>query len=587
MIVKTAEQILSEFSQQELQHQAAKNLWRVTHDYTVVQRSGYYNNLNVRDGSKISEMWNNLYYVYDETGVMQTLKLASSLSTFLVNSKGKWFTLIPYNKSQRKDVAFRKALDEISKKALEELDNTRFYSHITECLLDFASIGNAAYYIGEGKGDEVITFNSLDCYNMWWIEDAEGAVTSYWRKNVLSAYQLINLYMPEDKEVNEMTVTDIFGKSVWESYMRGDANLNFSVIHHVYPISPQALRKPSGDKFHSVHVINMEGPKILKKATVPICPYGVLRGPKVPQTPYGVGQGTIAIPRIKSQQVVARSVLLSAQKAVDPAMVGPANMRKWGVINSNPGHVNRVNMSKGEDVRVLGDFKYDIIYQFFEVQRQMIKDIFFDMELNVTRGQYETAKAVAENSLASLRVLQPIVGGLEKEALKPIVEYTVEQLYKRRKEFDLVDEFKLLQGTNYKIRLTSEIAISNRIKNVENFIRGLDVLGVLEQRDESVKDRVNYDSTVMALWDMLNLPFENLRDDEAFMEIQQEKQAALEEQLNALRSQQNNQQQLQQMQAVQQGAQGIKEVSQAQQAQQPPAVEGEPGPPQQPPEGGL
>ncbi len=534
---KTALQIIQEQKQLETEHTTARSLWSATQDYTCVQKSDYYNRFSNSISSKIQESWTNLYYLYDSVGVTQTLKLASSLATFLVNSKSKWFSLIPYNDEQRNDVNFRQALDGVTRRILEELDNTRFYKNINECLLDFSSIGNACFFMGEGIRDEILSFLSINVYDMYWAEDANGEVTSYWRKTPLTAYQIINMYLDPNKEINEKNVETDFSKSIWDAYKKSNMNQKFDIIHHVYPISHTALRSknPRTPKFHSVHILDDEEGKILKETKTMQSPYGVMRGPKMAQLPYGMGQGTIALPNLKSQQRIAKATLLSAEKAVDPAMEVPANRRTIKKYSSNPGTLNPVDQKKGERIVPLTDFRYDIIFDFFFKHQQMIKEIFFDMELNITRGQYETAKAVAENSLSSLRVLQPIVSGLEKETLKPIVEFVTEELYKRREEYGLEEQFEILSDLKYRVRLTSEIAMVNKMKTIENFIRGLDVVQVLSTQEPKIKDRMNYINVLNSLWDLLDLPFNSFHDEETFQAISEAKQEALEEEIEMMK----------------------------------------------------
>lgn len=172
---KTASQIRRSFQQQELNGSTERDIWREVYAYTVPQKSKYYS--NYVSGEGVTETYDNLAYLYDSIGVNETVKTASSFSSYIVSPHSEWFSLEPSDPSQSDDVDFRSALQRITAQAHKELRNTNFHQNVQENFIDLTTIGNSAYIIEKGDGSggsDLLAYIPIQMTDFYWIEDDYG-----------------------------------------------------------------------------------------------------------------------------------------------------------------------------------------------------------------------------------------------------------------------------------------------------------------------------------------------------------------------------------------------------------------------------
>ena len=532
---KTATQVVKSFQRVESERTSDHNIWREVHDYTVPQKSKYF--LNYAKSSGLVETYDNLKYIYDNIGSTETIKTASSFSSFIINPHGDWFNLEPSRNEQKKEEIVNRALSRITDQAHSELRHTNFYQNVPENFLDLTTIGNSGYVIETPKEGPILYFTPKDMYSLYWEEDFTGTPSVFWSTFSLTAFQLASHYLTEEEYKSEGKFIQKLGKPAWEAFKADDFTTTFKVIHHAYPITPELAHSTEllKKKFYSQHVM-VDNPEVfLKDTSLNWCPYGTFRGFKIADTQYGIGQGTLALPNIKTQQKIARSTILSAQKTVEPPIEAPASKKYLKFYGSNPNQINPVNSSRGERITTFGDFRLQGIFEFFVNHRNIIRDIFHGPELQVTRSQYETARATAVNAEASLKVLTPIVTRLERETFTPIVSQVISAMNLRKKELGLEKDFETLSEVNYKVRFSSELSMAQRQKKLQNFVRGIDFIHLMSKENPDAKHKLNYNRAIEKVWDYLNSDLDTLNTEEESLQLREQEQTNLQAELDALR----------------------------------------------------
>ena len=129
-----------------------------------------------------------------------------------------------------------------------------------------------------------------------------------------------------------------------------------------------------------------------------------------------------------------------------------------------------------------------------------------------------------------MRLLSPVLGRLQAEMLRPLIDRVFNILLRNKK---LPEPPEQLQGQTIDIEYVSPLARSQRQGDVQAILRTMEMIAPLSDR-LPVMDHIDPDMLVKDVTDVLGVPRKVLRSDQEIVEIRksraEQEQAAMEQQ---------------------------------------------------------
>ena len=171
-----------------------------------------------------------------------------------------------------------------------------------------------------------------------------------------------------------------------------------------------------------------------------------------------------------------------------------------------------------------------------EQRRTAIRNVFYVDQLLLQQGPQMTATEVIQRNEEKMRLLGPVLGRLQSELLKPLIDRVFAVLL-RNNMLPQAPDF--LSGRDVEIEYVSPLAKAQKSTELQSIMRAVEILGSLANV-APVFDYVNFDNLVKHLADIVGVPQKILKT---------------QSQVNAERQQSAQQQeQMQSMQQLQQVA---------------------------------
>jgi hypothetical protein len=183
-----------------------------------------------------------------------------------------------------------------------------------------------------------------------------------------------------------------------------------------------------------------------------------------------------------------------------------------------------------------------------EQRRNAIRDTFYVNQLMMQSGPQMTATEVVQRNEEKMRLLGPVLGRLQSELLRPLIDRTFAILL-RKKLFKPAPDF--LSGVDIQIEYVSPLAKAQRSSELQSIMRAIEIFGSLAQVSP-VFDHINIDNLVTHLADIVGVPAKVLNSKSEVNAIRQQKQ-----------QQQDQQMQMQQMQQIAQAGGAVAPLAKA------------------------
>ena len=163
-------------------------------------------------------------------------------------------------------------------------------------------------------------------------------------------------------------------------------------------------------------------------------------------------------------------------------------------------------------------------------------------------GPQMTATEVVQRNEEKMRLLGPVLGRLQSELLRPLIDRTFAILL-RKKIFRQAPQF--LAGQDIQIEYVSPLAKAQRSSELQSIMRAIEIFGSLAQISP-VFDHINIDNLVTHLADIVGVPAKVLNSKSEVNAIRQKKQQEMMQQ-----------QQMQQMQQIAQAGGAVAPLAKA------------------------
>ena len=453
---------------------AIKDLWLPTfeecYEYALPQRESFYTE---SIGRRRSDR------IFDETAVVGVQEFASRLQSGIVPNYARWADFVAGSevpKQNQREVNL--LLDEVTEYVFEILQNSNFSQEVHETFLDCA-VGTGVLLVEEGDAIQPVKFKAIPLPQVVLDSGFDDKVDHIYRKRMIRMKELLIAYpngtlsekMKMDMEKMGETECEIV-EVVYRDYSNTkEEEYIFCVIAPMYE-----------------HEITQQTFKGLGSN-----PYIIYRWSKVAGEVYGRGPLQLALPAIKTSNLVIELILENAQMSIS----GMYQVEDDGVINVDnisliPGTIipKAAGSSGLQPIAPAGNFNVsDLVLR---DMRTNIKKALYNEMLGVANEKTPmSATEVAERMADLSRQIGAAFGRLQAELVNPVLQRVIYILKKQGRI-----KIPVVNGREIKIKSSSPLAQAQQQQDVATLDRflgmiqarvGPQLLNVLVKQDEAAK----------------------------------------------------------------------------------------------------
>lgn len=467
------------------------------------------------------------WQILDNTGIHANELLAGALHGLLTNPDLPWFEFTTGDNTLDQDDEVKKFLQYASRTTHNVLNNSNFQTEVHELYVDLPSIGTACMMIEEDEED-IVRFSTKFIVDYFIAENSKGEVDQVYREWHWEAHKIIDQF-GIDKVSKE--IKDAFEKKPEQK---------FCCAHAVYPkrmVDP--LQKDEQNmEYVSQYIVDGKDIDIGEYAEFP---YVTPRWSKATGEKYGRSPAMTALPEIKVLNKMNETMLIGAQKMVDPPLQLPDDGFILPII-TKPGGLNyRRSGNPDDQIKPIFNFtQVDFGYQAMADIRKRIKDAFYVDQLKLSMDQkYMTATEVLQRTQENMRLLGPMLGRMQSEFLRPMIDRVFRILIDRKIiNKDLIP--KALSGRVIDVKYSSLIAKSQKVNEGQSILQVIQAAAPFLQLNPQVGMNFDGDAVVRVLGNIYGAPQEMFVDKKVVIANRQAMAVAQQQQAAA----QQNQQQL-------------------------------------------
>ena len=507
--------LLSRFEKLEGQRQNWETHWQDVADY-MQPRKADVTKQRARGDKRMEQ-------VFDSSPIQAVELLAASLHGMLTNPATPWFTLKFKDEEIDNEDEAKLWLESSTDAMYTAFNRSNFQQEIFELYHDLITFGTAAMFIEEDN-DDIIKFSTRHINEVFIAENDKGRIDTIYRKFKISARAAMQKF-------GEAVSSDVQTKTKKDPYEEVE------ILHAVYPredFNPNKKDKKNMP-FESVYIEFKNGNE-LSVSGFREFPFVIPRYLKASNEIYGRSPAMTALPDVKMLNEMSKTTIKAAQKQVDPPLLVPDDGFLLPV-RTVPGGLNFYRSGTRDRIEPLNIGANNPLGLNMEEQRRdSIRAVFYVNQLMMQQGPQMTATEVIQRNEEKMRLLGPVLGRLQSELLKPLID-RVFAILLRNNMLPPAPEF--LSGRDIEIEYVSPLAKAQKSTELQSIMRAVEILGSLANV-APVFDYVNFDNLVKHLADIVGVPQKLLKS---------------QSQVNAERQQaQQQQQEMQQMQQLQQVA---------------------------------
>jgi hypothetical protein len=238
---------------------------------------------------------------------------------------------------------------------------------------------------------------------------------------------------------------------------------------------------------------------------------------------YGRSPGMTCLSDVKMLNKMSEITIRSAQKQLDPPLMVPDDGFLLP-IRTTPGSLNFYRSGTRDRMETLQIGANNSLGLNMEEQRRAaIRQAFYVDQLLLGQGANMTATEVLQRNEEKMRLLGPVLGRLQSELLQPLIDRSFALLL-RQGAFSTPPEE--MQGQDIDIEYVSPLAKAQKMSELQNTLRGVEVMTQLSQIIP-VLEYFDPDKMVSYLIEVMGMPAQVVRSsDEVAMVRRQQQQAA-------------------------------------------------------------
>lgn len=436
------------------------------------------------------------WQLLDNTGMHANEMLAGALHGLLTNPDLPWFEYTTGSLQLDNQDDVRLWLQQTARDTHNVLNNTNFQTELHELYTDLTSIATACMFIEEDERF-IVRFSTKFIADYYICENNLGFVDEIYREwkwdanNIIAEFGIDNV--PE---------------KIKKAYEKKD-DTKFTIIHAVYPKTMVDPKSTDSMKYISQYILSDTNDEVTSGEYQEF-PYVVPRWSKAPGEKYGRGPAMTALPELKVLNKMNETMLIGAQKLVDPPIQLPDDGFIMPII-TKPGGINYRRSGNPEDQikPIFNDTRIDFGYQAMGDIRKRVRDAFYVDQLKLAQdAKYMTATEVLQRTEESMRLLGPMLGRMQSEFLRPLIDRVFRIMWDRKL---IAPPPEALNGRKIDVRYNSMIAKTQRVNEGQSILRVIQGAAPFMQIDPNVAQNFDGDAVVRILASTYGAPQEMLR----------------------------------------------------------------------------
>jgi hypothetical protein len=505
--------LLSRYERLEGQRQNWETHWQEVADY-MQPRKADVTKQRARGDKRMEQ-------VFDSSPIQAVELLSASLHGMLTNPSTPWFTLRFKDEDIDNEDEAKLWLEEATASMYTAFNRSNFQQEIFELYHDLITFGTAAMFIEEDD-DDIIKFSTRHINEVFIAENDKGRIDTIFRRFKISARAAVQKF-------GDNVSSDIQG------IFKKDPYQEVEILHAVYPRSDFNPKKKdkSNMPFESVY-LEFKNANELSISGFKEFPFVVPRYLKASNEIYGRSPAMTALPDVKMLNEMCKTTIKAAQKQVDPPLLVPDDGFLLPV-RTVPGGLNFYRSGTRDRIEPLNIGANNPLGLNMEEQRRdSIRAVFYVNQLMMQDGPQMTATEVIQRNEEKMRLLGPVLGRLQSELLKPLID-RVFAILLRNNILPQAPEF--LSGREIEIEYVSPLAKAQKSSELQSIMRAIEILGSLANV-APVFDYVNFDNLVKHLVEIVGVPQKILKSQNQVNAEREQKAAQAAEQQQMAQMQQ-------------------------------------------------
>ena len=517
--------LVKRFNKLKSQRQNWETHWQEVADYMIPRKADVTKTRS--KGDKRTEL------IFDSSPMQSVELLAASLHGMLTNPSTPWFSLSFKNQEMENEDEAKLWLESATEVMYTAFNRSNFQQEIFELYHDLITFGTAAMFVEEDEEDH-LKFSTRHINEIFISENDKGRIDTVYRKFKISARAALQKFGNVSKDIEVKAAKDPYEE--------------INIIHAVYPRSDFDPKKQDKINMPFESVYMDEDGEELSVSGFKEFPFVVPRYLKASHEIYGRSPAMTALPDVKMLNEMSKTTIKAAQKQVDPPLLVPDDGFILPV-RTVPGGLNFYRSGTRDRIEPLNIGANNPLGLNMEEQRRnSIRNAFYVNQLMMQNGPQMTATEVIQRNEEKMRLLGPVLGRLQSELLKPLIDRAFAILL-RKNLLPPAPDF--LSGQDIDIEYVSPLAKAQKSTELQAIMRGIEVMGSLANV-APVFDYINFDKLVKHLTDIIGMPQKILKP---MSQVKAERQQA--------QQQQAEQQQMQQMQQMAQAGGQIAPLAKA------------------------
>ena len=486
---------------------AIKDLWLPTfeecYEYALPQRESFYTE---SIGRRRSDR------IFDETAVVGVQEFASRLQSGIVPNYARWADFVAGSevpKQNQREVNL--LLDEVTEYVFEILQNSNFSQEVHETFLDCA-VGTGVLLVEEGDAIQPVKFKAIPLPQVVLDSGFDDKIDHIYRKRMIRMKELLVAY--PNGTLSEKMKMDMEKMSEHECEI-------IEVVYRDYSNTKEEQHKFCVIAPMYEHEITQQTFKGLGSN-----PYIIYRWSKVAGEVYGRGPLQLALPAIKTSNLVIELILENAQMSIS----GMYQVEDDGVINVDnisliPGTIipKAAGSSGLQPIAPAGNFNVsDLVLR---DMRSNIKKALYNEMLGVANDKTPmSATEVAERMADLSRQIGAAFGRLQAELVNPVLQRVIYILKKQGRI-----KIPVVNGREIKIKSSSPLAQAQHQQDVATLDR---FLGMVQTRvgPQLLNLLIKQDEAAKFVAKKLGVPEELIRSPEEMQQAAQQMQQMMAQQ---------------------------------------------------------
>lgn len=491
--------------------QEKKDLWipvlRDAYAYAMPMRNPYDRS---KDTVKVMDR------MYESTAMMSTFKAANRMLLELVPPDQMWFDLKPGPVIELQYGSDKAALENLSKQLSKIVmvmamvfQSGSFISAIHEAFLDLLTAGIGAMLVLENpqSDNEPVIFESVPQSEIVIEEGAGGTIDGVYRNRDDVKVRKIEEIWSDAKLPSDLEKMKETGK--------GKKEKSVNLLEVTYKDKKTAKwiyevlwKKSDADPIKIVERVYDTNPWV------------IFRWSKIPGSPYGPGPVIMALPDIRTANVVMEMVLKNAALALsgmymvaDDGVVNPDNIQ---IVNGGMIPVARTGGSLGASIAPLPTGRnFDVGQIILEDLRMQIKKSLLDNGLPPMEGSVRSAAEIIHRMRELTQELGGAIGRLTNELIVPLAVRVADILSRR----GFIPPININQYL-VKVQVNSPLARAQQMQDVERVIQWLEIAMNIGGR-EGMMMVAKIEEILPWIADRIGVPDELVRSEEERGQMQQ------------------------------------------------------------------